>query len=274
MPMPEIIDRLHQVYVRKRLRSRRCAPTQSFGVVAYAPHRTASMFIFKLFRDLSMDRGVSFFSANNSPPNHDQLTSDINSSFCVAPVRSFTFRTHFENIGQIKNVVQIRDPRDIVVSEYFSLAYSHPDKSWPAEQKLARDTVRSMTVDEYALSVIEDNNPALRLSKYSLKHRLLELLPAIAADATIVRYEDMVRNYGQWLTAVIGVFEFGECSSSVHRRYYRKYNHVFRPPETEDIYAHKRSILPGNHRIHLSRESVEALNEQFAGFLARYGYQS
>lgn len=62
-------------------------------------------------------------------------------------------------IENFKILLVLRDPRDILVSSYYSVAYSHPfpdDKERTKEFLTERYRVRDMTVDQYVIEQSDD----------------------------------------------------------------------------------------------------------------------
>lgn len=237
--MLQIISKLQILYLKPQF-----LRLGTLGVLGYAPHKSASMFIYKLFRDLAHLRGMSFFSDNNPLPNLQTFHSDIGHSFCIAPIRSLMpIADIFSNIEKVKVIIQIRDPRDIIVSEYYSFAFSHPDNNWSEEKKKSREIIKRMSIDDYVLSTLYNEDAHhFRLSKYSLKERFLEHLPLLADGALIVKYEDMIVNYKDWLQPIVESFEFGHHNSVVQQYFYLRYKEKFLIPKKENINTHKRSL--------------------------------
>lgn len=269
-----VYSKLRKLYLKSKLEDVNYPDTDKIGIIGYAPHKTASMFMFKLFKDLANEKKILFYSDNNSPSNLRDFTPEIADSFCLAPIRSLIkISDEFPNIKRIKKIIQIRDPRDIIVSEYYSFAFSHSDNSWSEEKKKARETILQISIDDYVLSMLDEKNSAYRLAGYSLQERLLVFLPELAEDALIVKYEEMVLNYSHWLKSIIDAFEFGSSSNISHQYYFLKYKDEFKIPKEENIYSHKRAVKPGNYRDKLKPQTINQLNEVFAGFLNQYGYE-
>jgi hypothetical protein len=82
----------------------------------------------------------------------------------------------------------------------------------------------------------------------------------------------MVLNYSYWLKSIIDAFEFGDSSNIAHEYYFLKYKDEFKIPKEENIYSHKRAVKPGNYRDKLKPQTINQLNQVFAEFLNKYGY--
>ncbi|MCA9956648.1 MAG: hypothetical protein KC434_18090, partial [Anaerolineales bacterium] len=71
------------------------------------------------------------------------------------------------NLDQYRTVIMVRDPRDVLVSGFYSYTHSHIAPA--SEEKLAefeewRSYVQNMTLDEYAVEISQDLRE--RLQKY------------------------------------------------------------------------------------------------------------
>lgn len=155
----------------------------------------------------------------------------------------------------------IRDPRDILVSQYYSFGFSHPfnstDPERLAEQETWRKKIQSKTVDEYVL----DESDAL-LRRYS---QLMELETACARSTTL-QYEDMIGNFDAFLNQFTKV---APLQPGVAEKIYLS----TRPRPREDIHSHRRSGKIGGFRDKLEPATIDALNEKFSKILGHYRYE-
>lgn len=60
--------------------------------------------------------------------------------------------------------------------------------------------------------------------------------------------------------------------STLYERLYEDHKADFQV-EDEDVYRHKRQVMPGDHTRKLLPETIAALNEQFANILKTLGYE-
>jgi len=90
------------------------------------------MFIYKVCHDLSKEAGLDYFSVNHNRRNkyyfdtEESNLEDINQwecrTGCFAPLRYY-FKIPDELNANV--ILHLRDPRDVLVSLYYSEAYSH-----------------------------------------------------------------------------------------------------------------------------------------------------
>lgn len=233
------------------------------GVFVHAIHKSATMFLYRFFRDISNRKGFEYYSANNDPPNDVNFSGQSHSNYCVCPIRSFdqVGLTQPENECH-KRIIHIRDPRDILVSEYFSFGWTHSQSDGKLTD--ARKTeIQNMTIDEYVL-----NQP--EFSSWHLGQKLEPLMEAPPSDSTtVVRYETMVTQFPRWVSQVIKPFKF-RIPTIAASRLSRKYRNEFRPSDTE--LSHKRNVTPGDHVDKLKPGTIAILNDRFQDFLIRFDY--
>jgi hypothetical protein len=234
------------------------------------------MFLFKIFRDLADEAQINYYSANNQPePNQNELKQDTNSSFCYCPVRHFAkiaseipsqaekstdpgfiVRDDFPNLDNIYRIYQLRDPRDILVSQYFSFGFIHSGKKNLTPMKLK---IQKMTIDEYCLEYADE--------LYNRYLNILAIIDRQNPNYLIVHYETMVLNFKDWLAQIIVPFEFDKPKELVLETYYQKYCQEFDTEGFEESMKHKRKMIPGDHREKLTTATIEALNVKFADIL-------
>lgn len=167
-----------------------------------------------------------------------------------------------DNTGFVRDrriVCLIRDPRDVLVSSYYSFGFSHgisPVPELASHQKEHRKWARSKSVDEYCLARATAMNEIFR--------RLSELLDA-SKDSTLLRYEDMIDD---WPTFSERLSRSLELEASTLKNLYRK----SRPKKREELSAHHRSGRPGGFHEKLKAETVAELGRSLAGVLERFDY--
>lgn len=236
------------------------------GIIVHSLHKSASMFLYTLFKDLSEHNGLSFFSVNNGPANREDIESHIKTSFCICPERKFNFEAHhYPHISEIIHIVQIRDPRDILVSEYYSNAWIHPDTAWSERRKELRQVIQTMSIDDYVLEGAEKLGTFGNLPLIVRYQPILNLSLPDNHQIIIVRYEDMIRDFKNWLIKVMQPFELEDILVT---EYHEKYKHEFQPKE--ETLHHKRKMTPGDHREKLRPETIEKLNSIFQEILNQF----
>lgn len=227
------------------------------SVVVHGLHKSATMFLFQFFQQVAGDRDVSFYSPNL--PGSESAPDD-GSIHCFAPCRAFEFTPADY---PVQRIFQIRDPRDILVSEYFSFGWIHPNEKGQMLSR-RRQEIQEMAIDDYVLQQPQ-------FSKWPLNEKYLPLmdLDFDRPEFNLVRYEDMVLDFPKWVESAITPFEFRSPRSAISR-YVKKFASQFEV-KAESM-THRRKMTPGDHREKLQPKTIEKLNERFADVLKRFGY--
>ncbi|HYV61458.1 MAG TPA: hypothetical protein VE958_02220 [Bryobacteraceae bacterium] len=152
----------------------------------------------------------------------------------------------------------LRDPRDMIVSHYFSIKYSHTTEG-PGADHIRRERQRLQTfdLDSWALTQIR------RIKREFLRYEALD-----ETTLKVCRYEDVVFDKVKLLDDLCS--QFGLDVRQANRK--RIALAIDRRPEREDIYAHIRQVVPGDHRRKLKPSTIEQLNHGLADILCKYGY--
>ncbi len=238
------------------------------ALVVHGLHKSASMFLYRFFDETCRQISVPYYSINHDPPNRDAIGSDATDSFVLGPERNFSIdRFTFPNMQRTARLFHIRDPRDILISEFHSIGWLHTIKDWTTEELARRKRMQELTVDEYVIQEPE-------ISKYPLVQRfapLIELLESgrgTANDVTLVKYETMVPEFGNWLREVCPLI--GISKESDREFLCQKYRAEFEPDSPT---SHKRNVTPGEHGRALKPETIEVLNDRFGKILNRLEYE-
>jgi hypothetical protein len=186
--------------------------------------------------------------------------------FCYGGFRSWppykipSFESH-------KTVLLVRDPRDIVVSQYFSVSRSHivpegDQRSGAAARMLAdREKASEVTVDEYAREKLDYT--ARVYGKY-IKYGVHKM-----PNVKLYRYEDVIYQKAQWLQSIADWFDWQIAEGDITRIA----NLIDIIPDSEDQEAHVRQVHPGNHRRHLQPQTIELYRRECGPLMREYGYE-
>lgn len=228
-------------------------------VVVHALHKSASMFLFHFFKHLCHKKRIEFFSGNNDPPNDLEPGIIPPQAFCHCPVRTFQIDS---DTPAVHRIFHVRDPRDMLVSEYFSFGWIHPTQDGNLDQR--RKTIQEMPIDDYVL-----NQP--EFSRWPVHEKFRPLLDRDLDPEldTVVKYETMVTRFREWADAAIRPFGF-RVPAWVTAQLAWRYRNEFVP--SQDPNGHKRRITPGDFREKLKPETIVQLNERFSEILDRFNY--
>ncbi len=154
----------------------------------------------------------------------------------------------------------VRDPRDIIVSWYYSIAFSHgisPSPEIAELQHRMRGEAQTGGVDQFA---IEFGEHMLRYFE------TIDRLAEAAQQSVVLRYEDMIDN---WEKFVAGLTRYLEFDDEVLQQIYER----SRPVAKEDDAAHRRSGKSGGYKTKLSPATIAQLNSKLGTMLRRFDYE-
>jgi len=155
----------------------------------------------------------------------------------------------------------VRDPRDMLVSMYYSFGFSHGFSPVPEIrecQEQDRREIQGLTIDEFALT---------RVAHILAKFDEVERLSGACRRGVVLRYEDMI---DKWDHFVDGLTRLLEIQPRVLKELYQR----SRPREVEDVAAHRRSGRPGGFRAKLKPETIASLNVLLSRVLGRFRYDA
>jgi len=158
----------------------------------------------------------------------------------------------------------VRDPRDALVSEYFSNAYSHAipegDSSSGVRGELLaeRQTALASPIEDYVLG----RAPALQRTYQEYLKLFGERRPAI------FRYEDYIFRKDKLIEDIGTVIG---CKFDAHFvKLVLSWADV--RPESEDPHRFVRKVSPGDHTDKLPPDCVRKLNDWFRPEMKHFGY--
>lgn len=255
-------------------------------VLIYTVHKAASMFLHALAADVAEQLRLTHHSVNDERL-YEPIVSASWAKYieaapdrsCFGPIRLAEARPNIPgNPGDYAIVAHLRDPRDVLTSQFFSYTYSHA-----RQQKIRFNPSDEMRkkweregIDAFVLARAEQCGEEYRQFLSRMAHR---------DNVILLRYEDMVTDYSAWLRSFLRAFAgCGPASGrpffgfrrraplkAVHTKLYAKYRDEF-IPKAENVYEHKRQIMPGDHRRKLAPATIETLNSRLGDILAVLRY--
>ena len=165
-------------------------------VVVYAPHKSGSMFIHHYFQEFANVSNFEHFSENYDPErNSDAFISSTAPRKIMAPIRAQPGKLSVNENSRV--VVHYRDPRDVIVSSYYSFGYSHvaPPVTSPNYEGFMnmKKHVQSFTLDKYVMK-----------NRYHIKDQM-EVVSSYLSDLPVSKnriyvslYDKMMNNFSDW----------------------------------------------------------------------------
>jgi hypothetical protein len=154
----------------------------------------------------------------------------------------------------------VRDPRDILVSSYYSFGYTHGFSAVAeiqARQMALRNQIQAKTIDSYAL----DSADAILQNLEAI-----DKLSRGCERSIVIKYEDLINRFEYFIHQLTLYLNF---NNSVRKQIFER----SRPKQNENTSSHRRSGLPGGFRNKLNDETITSLNTKFKGVLRRFEYE-
>ena len=162
-------------------------------------------------------------------------------------------------LNKLDFVILIRDPRDIIVSMYYSFGFSHglsPDETTQRYQEKRRESIQAMNIDEYAVYV---------LPKLKKKLNCLIEMSGKTSRLTILKYDEMIidfKSFYRKLQQAISIDSNFESSMYANTR----------PQPLEIVGSHRRSGNVGEYINKLRGDTIDIINSEITGQLKYFDY--
>ena len=254
------------------------------NIIAYTTHKAGSMVLHRVLKDICELNRIRYYSPNESKTQLPFERIFAGEDFiakrhgCFGPLRFFV---PTQTLADASIILHLRDPRDVLVSMFFSYCYMHAGE---IERHTGyRKAVAEAGIDKFVLDMVGEPFYQYR-GDYGIGSRykkhvgtvldryqcyLTELLRR--PNMVAVSYEEMVLAFPSWLEKIVGAFALPEPEETRAVVAARHANSVA-AEEEEDVWSHKRKVTPGDHREKLQPETIRELDRIFAPVLERLGY--
>jgi hypothetical protein len=233
-------------------------------------HKAASTFfgsrvLPRLARQTGAERVDPFKAAwrDGAPDCEIVLDAHAARRDCVlGPVRTPSSIRDAAAFDGWKKILLLRDPRDVVTSFWFSQAHSHvlpPDPAMAARALRNRQAALERGIDEHVLALAAP-----------IAARFLDYRDRFAGrpQLGLFRYEQMVTDRDGFSAGLRDFLDL-DVRPALWRRLLGEEGEF---TVEEDPEAHKRQVLPGDHRRKLRPETIARLDAEFAPVLDWLGY--
>jgi hypothetical protein len=253
-------------------------PNEHPSIIHFSFHKAATQYVSSVLRRCAVENGMvpvaihDYAFDTDFPVLHFLTAEEMNQYQHIFKTQGYVYTAFgggmVEGIADLdlyKIVFVARDPRDILVSHYYSVAHSHrvPDRTGNKYERFmkSRAFAKASTIDEWALFRSD------RLHDIYVRYQKLLLDPYPHTYRTT--YEHMVSDFSSWLRSLLDYAELN-VSTGLFESLLQE-NARMRPRE-ENIQKHVRKGQPGDYRNKLKPETIDALNEKFASILVMFGY--
>jgi hypothetical protein len=252
---------------KELLKGRHQPEVKEQSVILFTTFKCASTLLSKLTREFCKRSGLTNVDFDVYLSHQEE---DVDKWFSSQAFLKNAFRDKgyvygpfrsYRNIPEINNyklLLLLRDPRDVLTSHYYSIAYSHGVMNTKLLEKRRR--AKKQTVDEFVVSNYED---ILNIYK--------EYADKLIGNKNVVywKYEDMIARPKDFIISFANLVGANitehEIKSIVENE--------FVLPEKEDVQKHRRSGKTGQYKIKLTHETINFLNHKFNRVLLSLGYE-
>jgi hypothetical protein len=235
------------------------------SILFFTTHKCASTLIVKIIRELCLRHKVVPVDIDGYIITHTNNDKSVfnDKSFMkrVFKPKGFYygamryFRT-IPDMEKYKTFLMLRDPRDVITSMYFSIAFSHTVFNDKLVEK--RKATQEKTIDEFVLESI----PQWKKRYEDYINNVLN------SDNTLfLKYEQMVADFPSFLNKMskwLGVYD-----EAIINRLVKEISFESRK---EDKHSHVRNVQPGDHLNKLKPETIEVLNTELKDVLTTLKY--
>jgi len=237
------------------------------SIFFYTTHKCASTFIDKALDEIASNTGyvhIDYYGAlwklgdkikhfnKDNIRQEDELFKDYGEIY--GPLRNaLEIRPKKDAV----NIIFLRDPRDVLVSSYFSFGYSHGiPKNQSQRNKFLnkRKEITSMTIDQYVVNYAKSVINPLYTKYRELKE--------YSSYCYTLSYEMFFNDFDQYLVELEKAMSL-QFSDGLRGKLYAHAKKPFSGKKgiSEDIYSHHRSGKSEQFREKLKENTILELNE-------------
>ncbi len=248
------------------------------SIIHFSVNKAATQYVRELLSRCAAENGMTTvglaeYAFHTKFPYLDQLPvremAQYQYLFNPAGYLYSVFGGMVEGIPELEKyrvILMIRDPRDVLVSEYYSYAFSHSEPSKLGDKYVdfmkIRQKARNVTIDEYVLS--ECDRVRVNYERY------ISLLLDRYAHVHVTKYEEMTSDFEAWLKKILEKCEF-EISDPLLESILNEAGHL--KPKQEDVHQHVRKGMPGDYKEKLDRKTIDCIDTKFSSVLKRFDYK-
>lgn len=240
--------------------------------------RSGSMFMLKFTKFVCELKGIQLYGPGTGATNgyafYDPKTNKYKKG-CACPIGILPMSNESPRQGywvedeirdDVFHVIQLRDPRDILVSQYYSHGWTHGYEPGHTEFLKRRKIIQSKTIDEY-----------VKIPEYGADHLYDKYEPIFKTfnydNIKHVKYNQMVLDFPSWVKQVVYPFDLTKDETQkVINTFKNEFINV-KETKPETIFSgkarsnHKRKMYPGDFKNKFKPETIKYLNDKFTKIL-------
>ncbi len=233
------------------------------SILFFTVHKSASTFVKNtIFKLVEKKLQPIQFGGLLSPQQQNILFTNAEKMKNILNPKGYVygaFRSYYDfpGLDKYKIVLLLRDPRDVLTSQYFSTLFNHPLATKAFFEK--RKKYQDYTIDEFVLEMA----PSFQ-KKYAdyIEHFLHK------PNVLFLKYEDMVTDFGPWLKKISDFLDLKDNEDKLQEIVSKTSFKV----NKEDKKNFIRNITPGDHIRKLKPETIANLNQLFEQELRQLNY--
>jgi hypothetical protein len=242
------------------------------SALAFSHNKAGSSMFYNILRDLCDDVGLTFVTIPGTlfRAGVEVRTVNVDAELSETGHLYGGFR-HFPDfeikmLDTARTVLLVRDPRDVLVSHYYSTQDSHPlptpDSALRTNMLADRASAKSKSIDRW---VVDNHGAVMRNLEGYLAQRFLR-----RPNVAIYRYEDVVFRKRDWIRDLVAWYGWEIAEARVEAVAAKA--DVF--PSRADPMKHIRQVTPGNYRTALKPATQNLLTNQFRQLLNLFDYET
>lgn len=262
---------------RQLIERRHHASSSHSSIIHFSVNKAATTFTKSILRRCATENGIvpvdiNGYAFNSNLPFLDHLTAQEMERYRHIFKTSGYLYTVFggmvegiQDLEKFLTVLMVRDPRDVLTSSYFSIAYSHtPPRrgNKVATFRERRTYARQVDIDQFVTSESE------RVRR--VYQRYLDLL-VDRPTVYLTTYEEMISDFQTWLD---GLLDYCRLKISPQLKRQLLEEAVRSRPREENVFKHIRQALPGDHQRKLQAQTIAHLNSVFSNILREFDYNT
>lgn len=256
----------------------------SNNIVVFTMHKSASMFLHRQCELLCRLADLPYHSPNvpSSGLNARRLLTDkelwSSRTGCFGPVRFFV---DIPRVDDYQVLLHLRDPRDVLVSMFYSYCFIHNGEIQADTGYRARAAQEG--IDAFVLAKASGDSSRYP-GDYGTGGHVEDLIGDVPSryrryldqligrpNVRLLKYEEMVTDYRSWLTRFIEPFPVANRETVIEQQV--ALAPTFFPKRDSDVRNHVRHVTPGDHKSKLQPATISRLNDIFSDVLEALHYR-
>jgi hypothetical protein len=234
----------------------------------YGHHKCCSQYITNIIKEICVTLNLSWELEDHAvelPKRFYQEDNQFKESFLICWNSDYLLVRSLECLG----FHVIRDPRDIIISGYFSHLYKHGEK-WP-KMRVYRNYLKDLDKEEGILAEMEFSSVYL-YHIFSWNYNNPNILEK--------KFEDFIANPVEELTEIFSHLQIvpnllcKEDLRAIIEKYSFKRLSDGRNQGEENVYSHYRKGMAGDWKNHFSEQHIERFKKLFNPILIKTGYET